>query len=142
MMDNLDLGQYMADRPGVSRLELVCTILARRDLTCIELHAQLGHHAWEHQDGMSSLFLLRRYGPLTLFKRNVSVDGNGVARLGGLGSAFSLSLPASWSDAGAERLFCGIAPELINPQAFGLVHARTTKVTDMFAFGMLAWEVS
>jgi len=91
---------------------------------------------------MSSLFLLRRYGPLTLFKRNVLVDSNGAARLGGLGSAFSLSLPASWSDADAERLFCGIAPELINPQAFGLVHARTTKATDMFAFGMLAWEVS
>jgi len=79
---------------------------------------------------------------LTLFQRNVLVDSNGVARLGGLGSAFALSLPASRSDVDDGRLFCGIAPELINPHTFGLVHARTTKDTDMFAFSMLAWEVS
>ena len=78
----------------------------------------------------------------TLFKRNVLVDNDCVARLGGLGSAFSLSLPTSWFAPTAERLFCGIAPELIHPHAFGFVHARTTKATDVFAFGMLAWEVS
>ena len=70
------------------------------------------------------------------------VDDDGVARLGGLGSAFSLSLPASWSDIGTKKFFYGIAPELVNPNAFGLVSARATKATDMFAFGMLAWEVS
>ena len=70
------------------------------------------------------------------------VDDDGVARLGGLGSAFSLSLPASWGDLGTKKFFYGIAPELVNPKAFGLVSARATKATDMFAFGMLAWEVS
>ena len=38
-------------------------------------------------------------------------------------------------------MFCGIAPELIDPHAFDLPRACTTKVTDMFTFGMLAWEV-
>ena len=75
-------------------------------------------------------------------KRNILVGSDGIACLGGLGSAFSLTLPASWSDTAAERLFCGLAPELINPHTFGFVHARATKATDMFAFGMLAWEVS
>jgi hypothetical protein len=75
-------------------------------------------------------------------QKNVLVDGDNVARLGGLGSAFALSLPASWSDVESQRLFCGFAPELIDPDAFGLVHTRATKATDMFAFGMLAWEVS
>ena len=70
------------------------------------------------------------------------VDNDGAARLGGFGSVSSPSLPASWSDIGTKRLFYGIAPELVNPYAFGLAHARTTKATDMFAFGMLAWEVS
>ena len=82
------------------------------------------------------------HGLLTFFQRNVLVDSDGVSRLGGLGSAFSLSLPASWSDVESETLFCGIAPELIDPHAFGFVHARPTKATDMFGFGMLAWEVS
>ena len=78
---------------------------------------------------------------LTQSKRNVLVDRDGVARLGGLGAAFSLSLPNSRPDVGSERLFCGVAPELIDPSAFGFVHSRATKATDMFAFAMLAWEV-
>ena len=53
-----------------------------------------------------------------------------------------LSLPASWSDMDTGKSFCGIAPELINPRVFGLVHARTTKATGIFAFGMPAWKVS
>jgi len=81
------------------------------------------------------------YSVFTRFQKNILVDNDGIARLGGLGSAFSLSLPASWSDAEAERSFCGIAPELFDPQASGLVHARTAKATDVYAFGMLAWEV-
>lgn len=79
---------------------------------------------------------------LTLFQRNVLVDKDGVVRLGGLGSAFSLSLPADWSDIETGGFFCGTAPELVKPDAFGLVHARATKEADMFAFGMFAWEVS
>ena len=53
-----------------------------------------------------------------------------------------LSLPASWSDMNTGKSFCGIASGLINPRVFGLVHARATKATGMFAFVMLAWEVS
>lgn len=79
---------------------------------------------------------------LTRFQRNVLVDKDGVARLGGLGSAFSLSLPISWSDIETGSPFCGTAPELVKPDAFGLVHARATKATDMFGFAMFAWEVS
>jgi len=70
------------------------------------------------------------------------VDNDGVVRLGGLGSAFSLFLPVSRSDVDAERPFCGIGPELDNPQVSGLVDAHTTKASDVFAFGVLAWEVS
>ena len=75
-------------------------------------------------------------------QRNILVDKDGVARLGGLGSALISSLPASWSDVTSERWFSGIAPELVSPSAFGLTRPRITKATDMFAFGMLVWEVS
>ncbi|KAF9654070.1 kinase-like protein [Thelephora ganbajun] len=118
MMDNLDLGRYLTQRSNVSRLKLLTEIS----------RAMKYMHSTDVVHGNIKM-------------KNVLVDKDGVARLGGLGSAFTLSLPASWADVDAERLFCGIAPELINPQAFGLVHARTTKATDVFAFGMLAWEV-
>lgn len=75
-------------------------------------------------------------------QRNVMVDDNGVARLGGLGSAFALSLPSSYqSDLGPVRPPRDAAPELITPHAFGLVHVRITKATDMFDFGTLTQEV-
>ena len=54
----------------------------------------------------------------------------------------SLSFPASWFVIETEEFFYDTAPELVNPHAFGLVHARASKAADIFAFGMLAWEVS
>lgn len=154
-MDNVDLGRHLAQHPNVSRLKLVSGAFsvsatipslipfssARRDFTWTEIYAQPRCRSWKRKDGGSSGFV-HRHGLFTFFQRNVLVDNDGVSRLGGLGSAFSLSLPASWSDVESERLFCGIAPELIDPHAFGFVHARPTKATDMFGFGMLAWEVS
>lgn len=118
MMGNVDLGRYLAQHPNVSRLKLLAEIARALKY----MHSQDVVHG-------------------NVRMRNVLVDNNGVSRVGGLGSAFSLSLPASWSDVESDRLFYGIAPEIIYPDAFGFVHARPTKATDMFGFGMLAWEV-
>jgi len=118
MMDNLDLGRYLADHPDVSRSKLLLGI----------------SRALKYMHELDII-----HGNVKM--RNVLVDNDGEARLGGMGSAFSLTLPPSWSDMDTKSFFYGIAPELINPRAFGLVHARATKATDMFAFGMLAWEV-
>ncbi|KAF9793044.1 kinase-like domain-containing protein [Thelephora terrestris] len=119
MMVNVDISRHLAQHPGISRLKLL-----------IEISRALEH--------MHRLDITHRNIKL----RNVLVDTNDVARLGGLGSSFAVSLPASWSDVESDsRLFSGIAPELIDPHAFGFADARATKATDMFAFGMLAWEV-
>ena len=155
-MSNLDLGRYLVQHPNISRLKLVSTfptipvtnhrptpplVPARGNLTRIEPHARPRHYTWESQRSTSSIFIYR-HSLFILLQRNVLVDDNGVARLGGLGSAFTLSLPASChSDVGPERPLRDTAPELITPQAFGLVHVRITKATDMFDFGMLAHEV-
>jgi hypothetical protein len=156
MMENVDLRQHLAQQPAISRLKFVSTVFmyntggessiepfppARRNIPCIETPPRPRYHSREYQVGVSS-HLIHHHHILTLLQRNLLVDSNHVARLGGFGSAFSLSLPASWSDVESERLFGGIAPELIDPRAFGFVEARNTKATDMFSFGMLAWEVS
>ena len=81
----------------------------------------------------------------TLFQRNVLIDSDGIARLGGLGSAFAISRPFHWSDLDTEGPFRGIVvelvDELIDPRTAGHVHPRTTKATDVFAVGSLAREV-
>jgi hypothetical protein len=41
-----------------------------------------------------------------------------------------------------DRFFHGAAPELIDPQRFGLVGTESTKASDIYAFGMIAWQVS
>lgn len=86
--------------------------------------------------------LIFHHGLLTLSQRNILVDNNGIAYLGGLGSISLPSFPAGRPDIRAGSLFCGSAPEIINPRAFGLAYAQNTKATDMFAFGILAWEVN
>lgn len=67
------------------------------------------------------------------------VDCNGRARLGGFGSAF---LPSATPGMDIDRFFHGAAPELIGHRSTELTEARATKATDVFAFGVLAWEVS
>jgi len=41
-----------------------------------------------------------------------------------------------------DRSFHGAAPELIDPRRFGFVGTEGTKASDVYAFGIIAWEVS
>lgn len=70
---------------------------------------------------------------LIFVQTNVLVDAHGRARVAGLGTAL---LPSA-----ADRFFHGAAPELVDPQRLGLNETGTTKASDMYAFGVLAWEV-
>ena len=73
---------------------------------------------------------------------NILVDLYGTARIGGLGSAFVASRNhATWSEMDAKLSLHGTAPESVrpNPLESGI---RTTKESDVYAFALLAWEVS
>ena len=41
-----------------------------------------------------------------------------------------------------DRFFHGTAPELVDPQRFQLTDTGPTTASDVYAFGVLAWEVS
>lgn len=58
---------------------------------------------------------------LKLLQTNILVDADGHVRV---------------------SFFHGAAPELINPQHFRLTNTGATKASDVYAFGVLAWEVS
>ena len=78
---------------------------------------------------------------LTFFQTNVLVDSDGTPRIAGLGSALIQSSgPVALSEGSFELTRCS-APELVNPDAFGLPGPQTTKASDMYAFGVLAYEV-
>lgn len=67
------------------------------------------------------------------------VDGDGRARIGGLGTAFAPSaIPAE----DMAKLFHGaLAPEIIEPRRPGLVDAGSAAASDVFAFAFLVVEV-
>ena len=70
------------------------------------------------------------------------VDRDGAARIAGLGSAFiSTQNHGTWSEMDAELLSYGSAPELVRPNT-SASKIQTTKKSDIYAFGLLAWEVS
>ena len=77
----------------------------------------------------------------TFIQPNVVVESDGTPRIGGLGSAFvQSSSPAAWSEDPPE-LTRYSAPELVNPDAFGLSKAQITGSSDVYALGVLTYEV-
>ena len=66
----------------------------------------------------------------------MNVDGS--VRIAGLGMAFALTTTPVVD---AYRSFHGVAPELIDPQRWGLHDAGATMASDVYAFAVLAWEV-
>jgi len=76
---------------------------------------------------------------LTFVQTNILVDAGGHARVGGLAVAFH---PPATPGVEIDMFFHGAAPELVHPQRFGLADTGATKDSDMYAFGVLAWEVS
>ena len=75
---------------------------------------------------------------LTFFQANILVDPSGHVRIAGLGAAL-ISSPMPGVD--IDRFFHGAAPELANPQGHGSSNTGATKASDMYAFGILSWEV-
>jgi len=76
---------------------------------------------------------------LTFVQTNFLVDAGGRIRITGLGAA---SVPPTASTVGVDRFFRGVAPELVDPERFQLTNAGVTTASDVYAFGVLAWEVS
>ena len=70
---------------------------------------------------------------------NILVDAGGRARVAGFGVT---SIPSAAPRVEVDTFFHGAAPELIDPQRFRLTNARATAATDVYAFGVLAFEVS
>ena len=82
------------------------------------------------------------FNAFTSPQTNILVDLDGTARIAGLGSALILDQTTPRSEMSVEWLFRGSAPELMCPQEFGLSFPYNSKPSDIFAFGVLAWEAS
>jgi hypothetical protein len=83
------------------------------------------YHPWDHV--------------LTFVQTNTLVDADGHIRLAGFGVASSTS---AVSRVDVDSFFHGAAPELIEPQCFRLINTVATTASDVYAFGVLAFEVS
>ena len=74
-----------------------------------------------------------------LFQTNFLVGVDGRVRVAGLGAA---SIPSAVSGVDVDTSFHGAAPELVDPQRFRSTNSRATTASDVYAFGVLTWEVS
>lgn len=85
-------------------------------------------------------FLNPQIFTVAFFQTNVLVESDGTPRIAGLGSSFFQSSPVAWSE-DLDELTRSSAPELANHEAFGLPKPQNTTASDVYAFGVLAWEV-
>ena len=93
---------------------------------------------WEPQDGMHILYCIQD-DALTVIQSNILVDADGRVHVAGLGAT---SIPPTALRVAVDTFFHGAAPELIDPRRFRLTNAGATAATDVYAFGVLAFEVS
>ncbi|KAF9784464.1 kinase-like domain-containing protein [Thelephora terrestris] len=70
---------------------------------------------------------------------NIRVDDHGTARIAGFASATLPNIISEDVDEFVESRWC--SPELLDPDGFGLTRAKGTRASDMYAFGMLAYEI-
>lgn len=75
---------------------------------------------------------------------NILVDKDGSPKIAGLGSASFLPHSAGWEGGtSGDRLFRGRAPEITWLEVPPGMNDSTypTKASDMYAFGVMVWEV-
>lgn len=79
-------------------------------------------------------------------QKNIRIDDQGTARIAGFASATIILQPNITLEDIDESVESNVSrwcsPEILHPGGFGLTKARITKAGDMYAFGMLAYEVS
>jgi len=76
---------------------------------------------------------------------NIRIDGQGTARIAGFASATIILQAGIALEDVDESVESNVSrwhgPEILRPGSSGSTKARATKASDMYAFGMLAYEV-
>ena len=77
---------------------------------------------------------------------NIRIDSQGTARIAGFASA-TLALEPNFAledidEAVESNVSRWCSPEILHPGGFDLAKAKTSKARDVYAFGMVAYEVS
>lgn len=159
-LDGLDLKQYLRNEPNVGRLKLVLTPFplicyptplspplstAGGDSSRIGSHARPGDRPWKRSNSTPSLRpTLNQSDPMS--QANILVDKDGNTRIAGLGNPTTFPHSPALTTGGrvsTDRLSRNRAPEMTRPGASQNLTDPTypTKAGDMYAFGVLAWEV-
>jgi hypothetical protein len=86
-------------------------------------------------------FTLHQLKKLTYSQHNILVSPDGIPCITGFGSSFIISRPDLWSERDDVAFHRGSAPELLLSPKPGEPAVQVTKESDMYAFGMLTWEV-
>ncbi|KAF9778053.1 kinase-like domain-containing protein [Thelephora terrestris] len=113
-MEHRNLGEYLRNNKEVRRIDSLLQVARGIEVM--------------HRHGIA-------HGNIKI--ANILVSGAGCVRIGSLGTACAQSTAPRVD---VDRWFPGAAPEITDPQRWGTSEAGASKSSDLFAFGVLAWE--
>lgn len=124
-MENGTIASYLLENPDAARLYLLLDIAQglqylHSDAVCI-IHGDL-----------------KSFNILINAKHRACLADFGLASI-----AYDSNAPNITSSFSTRAMTIRwTAPELLNPERFGLEHVLPSRASDVYAFGMVAWEVS
>lgn len=154
-MDNGTIMNYILRHPQANRIALVCISYDNASLNPTKFIEQISDIAsglrYLHSNGIIHADLkgvsetdrdVVRAHPLAT-KANILMNNDYRAVLADFGLAEMVSTTSlAITNAAAGGTVRWMAPELLNPEIYGLANSKSSKESDVYAFGMVIYEVT
>ena len=115
--------------------------VAERRRQGVDVYARSGNNTWQSQRGMFPKHMITILHVFTRSKTNILIGNDGNASLAGFNLVTVALEQPTIASSPADGVIPWMSPELLYPDKFGLKSNSPTAKSDLYALGMVVYEV-